>query len=74
VLPGTAKEAWLPVKVTGIHVARKFNMGNYESYEVGATAELDFGESFDEAFRKLDALILAKKPANNSKPPEKGGK
>ncbi len=58
------------MKVTSLHVSRKFSLGNYEMLEVGASAELDFGESFDEGFRKLDALLLAKKPVN--KPPEKG--
>ena len=50
------------MKVTEIHASRKFNLGNYEMLEVGATADLDFNEGFDEAFRKLDALLLSKKP------------
>lgn len=58
------------MKVTEIRVSRKFNLGNYENIEVGAKADLDFGESFDEGFRKLDALLLSKRPTN--KPPEKG--
>jgi hypothetical protein len=50
------------MKVTDIRISRKFNLGNYETIDIGATAELDFGESFDEGFRKLDALVLSKKP------------
>ncbi len=40
------------MKVTDIRISRKFNLGNYETIDIGATAELDFGESFDEGFRK----------------------
>jgi len=50
------------MKVTSVHVSRKFNLGNYESTEISASADPDFGESFDEVYRKLDALILSKKP------------
>jgi len=52
------------MKVTEIRLSRKFFLGNYESMEVSATAELDFGESFDEGFRQLDALLLSKKPVH----------
>jgi len=37
-------------------------LGNYESMEVSATAELDSNESFDNVYGKLDALLLSKKP------------
>ena len=49
------------MKVTSMKVSRKFFLGN-ESMEVSAEAELDFCESFDEAYKKLDALVLSKKP------------
>jgi hypothetical protein len=55
------------MKVTSLHIACKYNLGGYEMLEVGASAELDFGESFDEGFRKLDSLLMAKKPAKEAK-------
>jgi len=50
------------MKVTEIRLSRKFFLGNYESMEVSATAELDSNESFDNVYGKLDALLLSKKP------------
>jgi hypothetical protein len=56
------------MKVTSIHIARKFYLGNYETIEVYAEADLDFGESFDAAFKALDFLVMSKRPAASASP------
>jgi len=41
-----------------LHYARKFNLGNYESEEIGLVVQLDQVEDLDEAFKTLKAQVF----------------
>ena len=47
------------MKLTEIRYTRKFNLGNYETEEIGLTAELEGLENIGDAFRELKQTVFA---------------
>jgi len=45
------------MKITSIEVARKFNLGNFETQDIKLIAELEEGESADNAIVSLKDQI-----------------
>jgi len=46
------------MNIREVHYARKFNLGNYESEEIGLLVELDAAEDLDEAFKALKGQVF----------------
>jgi len=47
------------MKVTSVSYTRKFNLGNYESEEIGLVLELEDGEKFSEAMIQARKAVLS---------------
>jgi len=45
------------MKITNVEVARKFNLGNFETQDIKLTADLDEGETADSAIVSLKNQI-----------------
>ena len=46
------------MKVTEINISRKFNLGNYQTFDVSATASLGEGEDLVKMLHELEAQIM----------------
>ena len=46
------------MQILEIRYSRRFNLGNYESEEIGLAAQLEAGDNLDEVFRVLKSQVL----------------
>ena len=46
------------MQIIEVHYTRKFNLGNYESEEIGLAAQLEAGDNLDETFRILKSQVI----------------
>jgi len=45
------------MRLTSVHVTRKYNLGNYQSVDLHLGAELESGDNPVEAFKRLEKAI-----------------
>jgi len=46
------------MQILEVQYSRRFNLGNYESEEIGLSARLDEGDSLDEVFKTLKGQVM----------------
>jgi len=47
------------MKIKEVELGKTINMGNYESYRVKLTAEVEEGETVNQVLEKLDSKLLS---------------
>ena len=46
------------MQILEVRYSRRFNLGNYESEEIGLSAQLEAGDNLDEAFKTLKGQVM----------------
>ena len=46
------------VRILEVRYTRRFNLGNYESEEIGLAAQLEVGDELDEVFKTLKGQVM----------------